>query len=576
MAIRRISNSEIARILFEIAAYLDMDEVAFKPRAYERAAEAVDTSAEEVGDLYEREGFTGLKEIPGVGEGIAEKIEELLKTGHLEYYERLKKKIPVDLERLMRVEGVGPKTIKTLYKKLGIRTLEDLEKAARAGKVRGLEHFGAKSEAKIVKGIAFVKGAGARFRLGDVLPLIRKIEERFRNVKEVEKVAAAGSIRRWKETVGDADFLVVSSKPKKVMDFFLSMPEIVHVYARGEAKSLARLSNGMDIDLRVVPKESFGAALHYFTGSKEHNVALRILAQKKGWKLNEYGIFKGRKYLAGRTEAEVYKKLGLLYIPPELRENQGEIEAAREGRLPELVEYGSLRGDLQIQTNWTDGAHSIREMAEEAKKLGLEYIVITDHTRDLAMAKGSDEKKLERQAKEIDEVNKKGKGVKVLKGAEVNIRKDGTLDIADDALAKLDVVGAAVHSNFAMSRADMTKRIIRAIENPHVDILFHPTGRIIQKREPYQVDMEAVLKAAKKTGTVMEIDASPERLDLKDEHIRLGVNIGVRFSIDSDAHSYQSMRLLEFGIGQARRGWAEAADIVNTRALKEFLRLLKH
>jgi DNA polymerase (family 10) len=349
----------------------------------------------------------------------------------------------------------------------------------------------------------------------------------------------------------------------------------MHIHGQGKTKSMVKLRNGMDVDLRVVEKESFGAALNYFTGSKDHNVTLRRIAQEKGLKLNEYGLFCGSKRIAGKTEEGVYKALGLAYVAPELRENQGEIEAAKKGELPDLVGYGDLHGDLQTQTTWTDGSNSIEEMAAEAKRLGLEYIAITDHTKSLAMTGGSDERKLLKQMAAIDKINQSLKGIKILKGAEVNINKDGTLDIKDEVLAKLDVVGVAVHSHFNLPRKEMTERITRAMRNPHADILFHPTGRVIQKREPYDVDMDAIIKTAKETGTVLEIDAYPDRLDLKDEHVRKVVQAGVKLVIDSDAHSVNHIRFLEFGIAQARRGWAEKKDVINTKPLKEFLKCLK-
>jgi DNA polymerase (family 10) len=360
------------------------------------------------------------------------------------------------------------------------------------------------------------------------------------------------------------------------MDFFVSMPDVINVYAHGETKSAVKLKSGMDADLRVVPAESFGAALNYFTGSKDHNVALREIAIKHGFKLNEYGLFKGTKRIAGKTEEEIYRALGLAYIEPELREHTGEIEAAREGKLPNLIGYRDIRGDLQVQTNWTDGTHSIREMALEARKLGYEYLAITDHTKSLAMTRGSDEKKLMRQMAEIDKLNREfGGKPKILKGAEVNILKDGSLDIRDDVLRKLDVVGVAVHSHFNMTRSDMTERIKRAISNPHVDILFHPTGRIINQRPPYELDIEDILKHAKRTGTVVEIDAYPDRLDLNDEHIRLAVKLGVKLSIDTDSHATSHLHYMELGIAQARRGWAEKKDVINTKPLAEMLKCLK-
>ena len=570
-----MQNSELAQIFREIALYLEMQGVQFKPRAYEKVAYALEALEEPAAEIYQRGGLKALREIPGVGQAIGEKIEEVILTGRLKYYEELKREVPVDVRGLTAIEGVGPKSVKLLYEKLKVKNVGDLEQAARAGKIRGLPHFGEKMEQKILKGIEFLKQGSGRFTLGSVLPLILEIEQRLRELPEVSEVVVAGSTRRRKETIGDADILAISRKPEKVMECFVSMPEVLHVQAKGATKSMVKLKNGMDVDLRVVEQESFGAALNYFTGSKDHNVALRRIAQEKGLKLNEYGLFRGEKRIAGKTEEEVYKALGLAYIPPELRENQGEIEAAKKGELPDLVGYGDLRGDLQTQTTWTDGSNSIEEMAAEAKRLGLEYIAITDHTKSLAMTGGSDEKKLLKQMAAIDKINRSLKGIKVLTGAEVNINKDGSLDIEDEVLAKLDVVGVAVHSHFNLPRREMTERITKAMRNPNADILFHPTGRIIQKREPYDVDMDAIIKTAKETGTILEVDAYPDRLDLKDEHVRKAVNAGVKLVIDSDAHSTNHIRFLDFGIAQARRGWAEKKDVINTKPLKEFLKCLK-
>jgi len=570
-------NQEISKILYEVAQYLEMKEIPFKPRAYEKVAHSVEALEEDIADIYKKGGVKALQEIPGVGKAIAERIEEFLKTGRVKSFERLKKEMPVDIAALTAIEGVGPKMVKTFYNKLGIKTVSDLEKAARKRKIRKLEGFKEKTEENILKGIAFLKLSSGRFLLGDILPLMREIEAHLSKLKEVKKAALAGSIRRWKETVGDGDIQVVSDKPEKVMDFFVSLPEVIHTYGKGKTKSSVKLKNGMNVDLRVVPEKSFGAAMQYFTGDKYHNIHLRQIAIKKRYKLNEYGVFRGKKQIVGRTEEEVYKVLGLDWIPPEMRTNSGEIAAAQQHKLPKLIGYQGLKGDLQVQTDWTDGANSIEEMTKEAQRLGMEYIAITDHTKYLAMTGGLDERGLLRQMAYIDKLNikLKSKKFRILKGAEVNILKDGGLDIEDEVLAKLDVVGAAVHSHFNLSQGEMTKRIIRAMENPNVDIIFHPTGRIINKRKAYDLDIDQIIKAAKKTKTVLEIDAYPDRLDLKDEHIRKCVEAGVKLSIDSDAHSILHMKYLEYGIAQARRGWAEKKDIINTQPLNKFLSYLK-
>lgn len=573
----KMTNKEIAKTLLEMSVLLDMEEVPFKPRAYEKAALEIESLGEEVKDIYKKDGIKGLMEIPSVGQGIAEHIESLLQKKTFAEYEKYKKKYPVDIAELTSVQGVGPKMIKTLWQKLKIKNLSDLEKVAKAGKIRKLEHFGEKSEQKILKGIEFLKKSGGRQILGFILPEIRQFEKIIQGFPEVEKAVVAGSVRRKKETIGDIDFLAISSKPDGVMDRFVALPQVATVLAKGETKTSVKLKNGLDADLRVVPAESFGAALNYFTGSKDHNIALREIAIKKGLKLNEYGLFKGKKQIAGKTEEDLYEALGLKYIEPELREMTGEIEASREGKLPKLIGYGDLKGDLQVQTNWTDGENSIEEMAKAAKELGMEYILITDHTRGLAMTGGADEKKLLEQMKKIDEINKGGKfgHFKILKGAEVNIKKDGSLDIADEVLKKLDIVGAAVHSHFNLPRAEQTKRLIRAIENPHVDIIFHLSGRIINRREAIELDIDEIIKTAKKTGTILEIDAFPDRLDIKDEYVRKCVEAGVKMSISSDAHSVSHFKVLEFGIAQARRGWAEKKDVINAWPAEKMLKMLK-
>jgi DNA polymerase (family 10) len=585
-----ISNQSVAEILRQIGEYLAMQQVQFKPRAFEKAAETVGALEDEVSKMYASGGIKKLKEIPGVGQSIAEIIEELIKTGRSTEYEKLKKATPVRLDELTRVEGLGPKSIQKLYRELGVRNLKDLEAAAKKGKVGVLEGFGKKSEEKILKRIGFAKSSGMRFVAGLMLPQIREIEKRLAAAPGVSNVTIAGSARRRRDTIGDIDILAVSSKPAFVMDEFVSRtPGLMTVIAHGTTKSSIKIKPGINVDLRVVPAESYGAALNYFTGSKDHNVVIRARAIKRGLTLNEYGLFKVNKKgekietsVAGKTEEDIYSVLGMAYPEPELRENTGEVEAAvrefehKKPGLPKLIGYHDLHGDLQVQTNWTDGADSIEVMAREAIKRGLKYIVITDHTKRLAMTHGLDEKRIRAQWKEIDEVNKKMRGmIKILKGTECDILKDGTLDLDDETLATLDVVGVSVHSYFDLPRAAQTARIVRAISNPNVDIFFHPTGRLINKRAPYDIDIDKIIAVAKKTGTVLEIDALPERSDLKDEYIRKCVEAGVKLSIDSDAHAAAHFAFLECGIAQARRGWAERKDIVNAWPVEKMLSSLK-
>ena len=569
--------------MYEIGEYLEMQDVAFKPRAYEKAAQTIESLAEDAGDIYKKGGLKALENIPGIGVSIAEKIEELLKTGKCQEHELLKKKTPVDLANLTKVEGLGPKKIKVLYQKLKIKNIGDLEKAAKAGKIAALEGFGEKSEQNILKGLEFLKKGSGRFPLPLIMGNIMELRNRLKSLKDVERLEVAGSVRRYKETVGDADILVISKNPKPIMDYFVSMPEVAHVYAHGPTKSAVKLKSGLDVDVRIVPEESYGAALMYFTGSKDHNVALRELAIKKGYTLNEYGLFKGTKekkgkLAAGKTEEEIYRVLGLEYIEPEMREMTGEIELAQKNSLPKIIGYGDLKGDLQVQTNWTDGEKSIEEMAMAAMKIGLEYIAITDHTKRLAMTHGLDEKRLMKQMQEIDELNRKFKikntEFKILRSTECDILEDGSLDLPDEILKKLDVVGASVHSHFNLSEIEQTKRVCRAMKNPNVDIIFHPTGRIVGRREAYNLDMSTIIKTAKETCTILEINGS-DRLDLRDQYIRMCVDAGGKMSIDSDAHNDSQLYFSGFGIAQARRGWATKNDIINAWSVDKMLSFLK-
>ena len=571
-----MKNQEIAKQLRMMAAYLEMKGIPFKPQAYERAAYSVEALEEDIEEFVKKKGKEGLKTLPGVGESIAEKIIEYIKTGQIKELEELRKEVPVDIETLTSIEGVGPKIVYKLYKALGIKTLEDLEKACLEHKIRRLPGFGAKSEEKILRGIQFYKQGGGRFILGFVMPLVEEYIRYMKKHPAVKEIIPAGSYRRRKETVGDIDILAISDDPESVMDHFVNFSAVEHIYAKGKTKSMVRLKNGLDVDLRVVPEESFGAALAYFTGSKDHNIKMREIAIKKGYKLNEYGLFdKDGKRIAGRTEEEIYEKLGLEWIPPEMRENRGEIELALEKKLFKLIDYGSLRGDLQVQTNWTDGQNSIEEMVEAAINFGLEYICITDHTKSLAMTGGCDEEKLLKEMAYIDELQKKYKKIRILKGAEVNILKDGSLDISDEVLAKLDFVGASIHSHFNLPKNVQTERLKKAMLNPHVDCIFHPTGRVINKRPAYEIDIDEIIDFAKKTNTILEINAYPDRLDLKDEYIRKCVEKSVKMVIDSDAHSILHYQFLELGIAQARRGWAKESDILNTLPVDKFLKSLK-
>ncbi|HEV2877611.1 MAG TPA: helix-hairpin-helix domain-containing protein [Nitrososphaeraceae archaeon] len=619
-----ISNAAISRILRQIAYLIELEALdndkeadknksntVFKIRAYRRTADIIENLSSNVEEVYNKQKLKGLIAIPSVGKAIALKIEEYITTGKIEYAEELKKRTSINVEEFYHLEGVGigPKTVKALHDSLGLNNLTDVERAAMEGKIRSVPGFSYKKEESILRKIQSFKKDSGRYLLGDVYPLVKQIEVRLSNIKGVKNAIAVGSFRRMKETLGDIDYLVVSDTPEVIMDYFASMPEVDQVVGKGPSKTFVKLNNGMDADLLVVPEESFGSALQYFTGSKEHDVALRKIAISKGLRLNEWGVYDdhNNRLIASSKEEEVYDLLGLEWIPPEMRENKGETELAKKERtkdgqikLPDLVDYKSLKGDLQVHSSDTDGMMSIKDIALAAKeKFGLEYIVITDHTKNLALAHGLDEDRLLDQANKISELNDKLKNdfeynnekernsgtgssisnisnnFRILSGAEVNIMKDGSLDIPSNVLDKLDVVGAAIHSNFSQPVEVQTNRLIKASQNPSVDIIFHPTGRIINKRDGYPVNMERLINVAKDTGTILEVDAHYNRLDLKDDHILMAVQNGVKLAIDSDAHHYIHFAFLTFGIGQARRGWAKQSDIVNTLSADKMMNSLK-
>lgn len=567
-------NREISAILLEIAQYLAADQVPFKPQAYRKAARALEDLGEDAEHIYAREGYEGLERIPGVGESIAALIEEYLRTGKVAYHARLKKKFPSDFKEIVSIEGMGPKRARILHEELGIRTLDQLKKEARAGKIASLPGFGTTMEKNILEGIEFLKRARGRFPLAEAMEVAGKVKAELQSLKGVTRVDFAGSLRRKKETVGDVDILVCARSSKEISEKVSSLPGVEKVWGKGETKISVHMREGFDIDVRVIPPGSYGAALQYFTGSKEHNIQIRKIAISKGFKLSEYGLFRGSRKVAGASEEEVYEKLGMRVPAPELREGQGEIEAALEGALPDIIPYGAVRGDLHCHSDWDGGENSLEEIAKEAYRLGYAYIGISDHTKFLKIERGLDEKQLARRNKEIDKMNAARKGKKrafLLKGAEVNILADGSLDIRDKDLAKLDYVIAGVHSQLRQAPDAMTSRLTRAMRNPHVDIIAHPTGRLIGKREEYAVDMEELLRVARETGTALEINASPERLDLKDLHIRRAKEAGVKMVVNTDAHRLSHLHAMEIGIAQARRGWAERGDILNTESARELL-----
>ena len=569
-----MKNLEVAELLNEIADYLEFANEPFKVRAYRKAALVIEGLSEDIEQVWKE---NRLEELPGVGEGIAKKIDEFLKRGKLKYLEDLKKKTPVDMEGLGKIEGIGPKTILKLYKLLKVKTVADLEKAAKHGKIQKLKGLGPTVEQNILKSIEFARKTSERVPLGFALASAEEVVKMLKTLKEVQRVSVAGSTRRMKETIGDIDVLATSKNPSKVIEFFSRMPNVADVLAKGETKSSVRLKEGIQVDLRVLSDKIFGAALLYFTGNKEHNIMLRRIAIEKELKLSEYGLFdsKTNKLVAGRTEEELYKKLGMDYIEPEMREDEGEIELAQHHMLPKLISYNDIKGDLQMHTKWSDGNNTIEEMAVAAKKLGYGYICITDHTGKLAIARALDEKRIAEQKKEIEKVNKKLSGITVLQGVEVNIKDDGSLDMPDKVLKELEIVVASIHSGFKNPKEKITKRMTKAMENENVDIVAHPTGRLLTKRESYEIDLDRVFDSAKKTDTIMEINAYPERMDLRDAHVRAAVKAGVKLVISTDAHNSDQLHFMKLGIGTARRGWATKNDVINTRSLKDMLRMLK-
>lgn len=584
-----MKNVEIVRIFHEIAYLIQIAEndlnTVYKVRAYEKAADVIENLTVGLEEIYLKNGVQGLRKIPSIGNAISLKIEEFIKSDKIDYHQELTTKIPLKVSEFYNMRGIGPKTIKILYEKLKITSISDLEKAASEGRIAKLKGFSKMKEENILRTIQLSKKNKTRYLLGDVYPLIKKIESRLTTEDSVIRCAVVGSFRRMKETIGDIDILVSTKEPEKVVNFFVNMPEVEEIRGKGKAKAFVELSNGIGVDLLVVPEESFGSASQYFTGNKDHNISLRNLAISIGLHLNEWGLFtKKKKQIAGDDEQEIYEKLHLEYIPPELRENCGEIEYFSNNKKErlDLIDYGDLKGDLHTHSEKTDGTMSIKDMALQArKKFGLDYIAITDHTKSLRLANGLNENQLLDQINKIRELNdvineySTDSRFRILSSAEVNILKDGTLDIVNNVLDKLDIVGASIHSNFSLSKDIQTERLIKAAKNPSIDILFHPTGRIINKREGYSIDVEKIINTACETRTVLEINSSYNRLDLRDEHIRLAVQNGVKLAINSDAHHPVHFAYLLFGIGQARRGWAKKMDIINTLKVDTLLRELK-
>jgi DNA polymerase (family 10) len=563
-----VVNATIAAIFDEIADLLDIQGAnPFRIRAYRNAARTIGELGTDINTLMER--GTALTDIPGIGEDLSNKIREIVATGKCQFLERLRKEVPPAVTELLRIPGLGPKRVKMLWHDLEIQTLEQLLRAAKDGRIRTLHGFGAKTEEKILEAAQAHLTEARRFKLSVAAQHAQGLTAYLSKAKGVKRVEVAGSFRRMRETVGDLDILVAAEANSPVMDRFTRYEEVREVLASGPTRGTVILKSGIQVDMRVIPEESYGAALQYFTGSKAHNIVLRRIAQDKGYKLNEYGLFKGEKRVAGESEEAVYKALGLPWIPPELREDRGEIEAARAGKLPKLLELSDLKGDLHAHSNASDGHNTIKEMALAAKERGLEYLAITEHSKRLTVAHGLDAVRLTKQIDEIRRLNDVLDHITVLTGIEVDILDDGSLDLPNSVLSKLDLVVAAVHSKFDLPRARQTDRILRALDNPHVRILAHPTGRLIDEREPYDVDMQRVIRKAYDRGVALEVNAHPQRLDLLDTHCQMAKAEGVLVAINSDAHSTFELDGLRFGVGQARRGWLEKRDVLNTRSLKE-------
>ena len=565
-----MKNKELADLFGRMADILEFKgENPFKISAYRRASRILGDLTQDIEEIAES---GKLRSVPGIGEGMAEKIGEYLKTGKVSKYEEVKRGVSDELIAIMDIPGMGPKTLSMLHKEKGIRNLSQLEKSVEDGSLMGLPGIGEKKIENIKRGIQLLRQSKGRMHLGIAFPLAKRIVEALRERTGFKKIEWAGSLRRMKQDIGDIDILATGSNKEKILDTFTHLPEVKEVLAAGGTKASVIVEGGTQIDLRVVEEDSYGAALQYFTGSKGHNVHLRGIAKAKGIKINEYGIFKGEKKLGGKEEKEIYHALRMAWIEPELREDRGEIEASLEGHLPTLLQESDIKGDLHVHSKWSDGTSSVEEVARAAQKRGYQYVAICDHTKSLRIAHGLDESRRLKQIEEIDNVNKSLRGFRVLKGAEVDILPDGRLDLSDKVLEKLDVVVVAVHSAFKQGKERMTRRIIEALKNPFTHILAHPSGRLLGARDPYEVEIEEVMKAAKKYGKALEINAYSERLDLDDIHCRKAKEMGIRLSIGTDTHHLDQMWMISLGVAVARRGWLETKDVINTLSLKEIVK----
>lgn len=574
-------NAEIARLFEELADLLEIQGASvFRLRAYRNAARLLEGLAEPVADIAEG-GVAALTELPGIGKDLAEKLIAIVETGRLPQLDQARSEVPVGVVQMLRIPGVGPKKALALWKELSITSLEQLRESLSSGAVAQLKGFGAKSAQAILEGLDLAQHAAVRVNLAEAKPLVDEIVRSLEQLDAVTQVSPAGSFRRRRETVGDLDMLATATDSSAVMDALASHPLVEKVLARGDTKQRVRLKpvfdggTQLEMDLRVVPDESYGAAMQYFTGSKEHNIVVRRMAQERGLKINEYGVFRDDHYVAGRTEEEVYATIGLPWIAPELRENRGEFDLAAHGKLPRLIELSDIRGDLHMHTTATDGTATIREMAEAARDRGLKYIAITDHSKRVAMANGLDAERLRRHWKDIEKVRGQVKGIEILCGIECDILEDATLDLPDDVLSEADWVIAVLHYGLKQPREQIDRRLLNAIRNPHVDIIGHPSGRVIGRRPGADATWSDIFKAAADHGVMMEINAHHSRLDLDDTHAAAAKSLGIPIVISTDAHSTTGFCEMEFGVYQARRAGLEARDVANTRSFPEFQKLLK-
>ncbi len=569
-----IHNKQVAEQFNRLADLLEIQGAnTFRVRAYRNAAQTVESLPRDAQEMLED--GEDLSELPGIGDDLAGKIKEIVNNGELTLLKETEEETTAELGEMMKLPGVGPKRVKAIHDALGVESMDQLRAAAENHEIRELEGFGKKTEDMILREIDRRKDHTERTKLSAVDPIARSLENHLSGIDGVKKVVVAGSYRRRKETVGDLDILITCRNDSPVMDRFVGYDEVEEVVEHGKTRSMVILQSGLQVDLRVVPEVCYGAALYYFTGSKAHNIAVRRIAQGKKLKINEYGVFRGDDRIAGATEEEVFEEVGLPFIPPELRENRGEVEAAKADKLPKLVRLEDLRGNLHAHTKDSDGKYTLREMAEAAKKSGLEYLAITDHSKAVAAVKGLDEKRLRQQMERIDALNDELGGIRILKGIEVDILEDGSLDLDDDVLGELDLVVGSIHSKFDLSKKKQTERVIRAMDHPSFHILGHPTGRLINEREAYEIDMERIMDAALERGCYMELNAQPDRLDLNDAHCKLAREKGLKVAISVDAHATTDLEFLRFGIDQARRGWLEADDVLNTRKWGDLKRLLK-